>query len=80
MGKCLAVLGINGSIPLSAPVRVERFQRFAVLVCGANPDGSPVFTPAASGMFNLQNGVRDSIYNPGFNNWNLGLFNRLTSR
>lgn len=39
-----------------------------------NPDGSPIFTAPAKGTFNLQNGVRNSIYGPGFENWNLGLF------
>jgi hypothetical protein len=24
----------------------------------------------------LQNGVRDSVYSPGFDNWNLGLFKK----
>ena len=38
-----------------------------------NPDGSPIFTQPAAGTFNLQNGVRDSIYGPGFQNWNLSL-------
>ena len=28
----------------------------------------------AAGTFNHQNGIRDMIYNPGFENWNLGLF------
>jgi hypothetical protein len=28
----------------------------------------------AKGTFNLQNGIRDQIYNPGFENYNLGLF------
>jgi len=28
------------------------------------------------GTFNLQNGIRDMIYNPGFENWNLGLFKK----
>jgi hypothetical protein len=27
-----------------------------------------------TGTFNHQNGIRDMIYNPGFENWNLGLF------
>ncbi|MGI8990052.1 MAG: TonB-dependent receptor, partial [Bryobacteraceae bacterium] len=39
-----------------------------------NKDGSPIFTAPAKGTFNLQNNIRDIIYNPGFNNWNLGLF------
>jgi hypothetical protein len=41
-----------------------------------NPDGSPIFTPPAKGTFVLENGVRDVIYGPGFNNWNLGLFKK----
>ncbi|MBV8550958.1 MAG: carboxypeptidase regulatory-like domain-containing protein [Acidobacteriaceae bacterium] len=31
-------------------------------------------TPPPAGSFNLQQGVRDSVYGPGFQNWNLGLF------
>jgi len=38
-----------------------------------NPDGSPIFTQPAAGTFNLQHGVRNSIYGPGFQNWNLSL-------
>ena len=38
-----------------------------------NPDGSPIFTQPPSGTFNTQH-VRDIIYQPGFNNWNFGLF------
>ena len=41
-----------------------------------NSDGSPIFTAPAAGTFNLQNGVRDSVYGPGFNNWNFGLFKK----
>ena len=38
-----------------------------------NPDGSPIFTPPAAGTFTTQR-VRNLIYQPGFQNWNLGLF------
>jgi hypothetical protein len=38
-----------------------------------NPDGSPIFTKPAPGTFNTQR-VRDLIYQPGYQNWNLGLF------
>src|SRR5438874_4183995 len=38
-----------------------------------NPDGSPIFTAPPAGTFNLQR-VRNIIYLPGFQNWNLGLF------
>ena len=30
----------------------------------------------ATGTFNLQPGVRDSIYGPGFQDWNLSLFKK----
>jgi hypothetical protein len=38
-----------------------------------NPDGSPIFTAPTPGTFNTQR-VRDLIYQPGFQNWNMGLF------
>ncbi len=38
-----------------------------------NPDGSPIFTAPPKGTFNTQR-VRNIIYQPGFQNWNLGLF------
>lgn len=31
-------------------------------------------SPPPTGTFNLQNGVRDSVYGPGFQDWNIGLF------
>ena len=38
-----------------------------------NPDGSPIFTAPTPGTFNTQR-VRDLIYQPGYQNWNMGLF------
>ena len=38
-----------------------------------NPDGSPIFTQPAAGTFVHQR-VRNLIYQPGFQNWNMGLF------
>jgi hypothetical protein len=35
--------------------------------------GNPLFTAPAQGTFNLQQGVRDSIYQPGYQDWNLSL-------
>lgn len=35
-----------------------------------------IFSAPAAGTFNLQPGVRDSIYQPGFQNWNLMLFKK----
>lgn len=39
-----------------------------------NSGGAPIFTPPALGTFVLQKGVRDSVYQPGFQDWNAGLF------
>ncbi len=47
-------------------------QWFAV----KNPDGSPIFTAPPKGTFNLQDGVRNMIHAPGFQNWNIGLFKK----
>jgi hypothetical protein len=33
-----------------------------------------LFTQPVAGSFNLQKGIRDEVYQPGFQNWNLGLF------
>jgi hypothetical protein len=38
-----------------------------------NGAGNPINTPPHSGTFNLQHGVRDNIYSPGAQNWNLAL-------
>jgi hypothetical protein len=38
--------------------------------------GNPIYTPPAAGTFNLQNNVRNTIHQPGFQNWNLGLFKK----
>jgi hypothetical protein len=41
-----------------------------------NGDGSAIFATPPGGTFNLQNGIRNTIYGPGFQDWNLGLFKR----
>ena len=41
-----------------------------------NASGAPLFTAPTPGTFNLQPGVRDSIYQPGFQDWNLGLYKK----
>ena len=45
-----------------------------------NPDGSPIFTKPATGTFVTQKGIRDVIHNPGFSNWNVGLFKNVRIR
>jgi Carboxypeptidase regulatory-like domain/TonB-dependent Receptor Plug Domain len=43
----------------------------AKYISTTNGDGSPIFTAPPTGTFNLQSGIRDEIYGPGFQNWNL---------
>ena len=38
-----------------------------------NGSGTPIFTQPAPGTFNFQHGVRDNIYGPGLQNWNIAL-------
>jgi predicted heme/steroid binding protein len=38
-----------------------------------NPNGTPIFVQPAPGTFNTQR-VRNLIYQPGYQNWNMGLF------
>jgi hypothetical protein len=47
-----------------------------------NSSGQALFTAPPTGTFNLQKGVRNSIYQPGFQDWNLGLYKkfRITER
>ncbi len=45
-----------------------------------NPDGTSIFTPPAAGTFNLQSGVRDSIYQPGYQDWNLSVKKKFAIR
>ncbi len=41
-----------------------------------NSSGQAIFTAPPTGTFNLQPGIRDEIYNPGFQDWNMGLFKK----
>jgi hypothetical protein len=47
-------------------------QWFAV----TNADGSAIFTQPAKGTFNMQPNVRNRIHDPGFQNWNIGLYKK----
>jgi hypothetical protein len=41
-----------------------------------NADGSAIFTQPAANTFVLQNNIRNLIHNPGFVNWNMGLYKK----
>jgi len=40
------------------------------------PSGDPLFSPPTQGTFNLQHGIRNAIYGPGFQDWNAGSFKK----
>jgi len=42
-----------------------------------NPDGTPIFSQPSKGSFNHQEGIRNIIHNPGFINFNMGLFKKI---
>jgi hypothetical protein len=43
-----------------------------------NANGTPIYTKPTAGTFTLQPGVRDSIYGPGLQDWNISLFKKFT--
>ena len=67
--------GVNGQywVVNGKPKIIGTFGPNGQWFATTNPDGSPIFTKPAPGTFNTQR-VRDLIYQPGYQNWNLGLF------
>ncbi len=68
---------INGQIKILGqftPTSGSTNQYFAT----TTPNGTPIFTAPALGTFTTQKGVRNSIYGPGFQDWNLSLFKKFT--
>jgi hypothetical protein len=67
--------GVNGQLWVvnGDPKIIGTFGSSGQWFATTNPDGTPIFTQPAKGTFNTQR-VRDLIYQPGFQNWNLGLF------
>jgi len=67
--------GVNGQYWAvnGAPRIIGTFGSGGQWFATTNSDGSRIFTQPTAGTFNTQR-VRDLIYQPGFQNWNLGLF------
>lgn len=67
--------GVNGQywVVNGDPKIIGKFGPNGQWFATTNPDGSPIFTKPTPGTFNTQR-VRNLIYQPGFENWNLGLF------
>jgi Carboxypeptidase regulatory-like domain len=60
--------GVNGT-----PRIIGTFGSSGQWFATKDSSGNPIFTAPAAGTFTTQR-VRDLIYQPGFENWNLGLF------
>ena len=43
-------------------------------------NGSPIWSKPTAGTFNLQQGIRDDVYGPGFQDWNLSMYKRFSIR
>jgi hypothetical protein len=67
--------GVNGQfwVMNGKPRLIKTFGPSGQWFSTTNPDGSPIFVKPTAGTFNTQR-VRDVIYQPGFQNWNMGLF------
>jgi hypothetical protein len=69
--------GINGQywVVNGHPNLVKSFGPTGTWFSTTNPDGSAIFTQPPAGTFNAQL-VRDLVYQPGFENWNMSLFKK----
>lgn len=69
--------GVNGQywVVNGHPNLVKTFGPSGTWFSTTNPDGSAIFTQPPAGTFNTQL-VRDLIYQPGFENWNMSLFKK----
>jgi Carboxypeptidase regulatory-like domain/TonB-dependent Receptor Plug Domain len=67
--------GVNGQfwVVNGDPKIIGTFGPKGQWFATTNPDGTPIFTKPPAGTFNTQR-VRNLIYQPGYQNWNLGLF------
>jgi hypothetical protein len=67
--------GVNGQywVVNGDPKIIGTFGPKGQWFATTNPDGTPIFTKPPPGTFNTQR-VRNLIYQPGYQNWNLGLF------
>jgi len=64
---------LNGTPTITGQFATNSGANSAYWFNVTNPDGSPMFSAPRAGTFNTQR-VRDIIYQPGFQNWNAGLF------
>jgi hypothetical protein len=67
---------INGSPVITGQFAANGTKDPAQYFTVKNADGTSIFTAPAKGTFNTAQAVRNIIYNPGFNNSNVGLFKK----
>jgi hypothetical protein len=67
--------GVNGQywVVNGNPKIIGTFGPSGQWFATTNPDGTPIFTAPTAGTFSTQR-VRNLIYQPGYQNWNMGLF------
>ncbi len=67
--------GVNGQywVVNGNPKIIGTFGPSGQWFATTNPDGTPIFTAPTPGTFNTQR-VRNLIHQPGYQNWNMGLF------
>jgi hypothetical protein len=70
--------GVNGQywVVNGNPKIIGTFGTTGQWFATTNPDGTPIFTKPTAGTFNTQH-VRNMIFQPGFENWNMGLFKKI---
>lgn len=69
---------LNGPIVYNGNIALNGASDPATYIQTTTSNGSLIASAPAKGTFVTQKGVRDSVYSPGFNNWNLGLFKTFT--
>jgi len=69
---------LNGPINYTGKIALNGSSDPNTYIQTTNTDGSLIVSQPTKGTFVTQQGVRDSVYSPGFNNFNLGLFKKFT--
>jgi Carboxypeptidase regulatory-like domain len=67
-------LNVNGPITYPGQFNVGGTSTAHYFNTNIPGTSQPLFTAPTAGTFNLQKGIRDNIYGPGFMDWNLSLF------
>lgn len=69
---------LNGPISYNKKAALNGASDPNTWIQTTNSSGALIATQPAKGTFVTQQGVRDSVYSPGLNNWNMGLFKKFS--